>query len=204
MTYALVGSGKVATTLAIRFERSGIPLRFAPTHEPTSKPNVAEETFTSVRFTTFAEATDADVVILAAPFWSHRTIARERLTWHGQIVVDAMHAVATLDMRMTIDVLPHGFAGARVVKAFDRSCSASREVRQVGSGPGPVAYLAGDDVRATKAIANLATSLGYLPVIFNEFASHACPASVGSGASMRSRASLRSTSSPSLLPALSR
>ena len=174
MTYALVGSGKVATTLATRFARSGIPLRLAHAREPVYNPHLAVEASASVRFTTFEEAADADVVILAVPFWTHRGLARARLTWHGQIVVDVMHAVPCQDMRKSIDVLSHGFPGARVVKVLSRRLDALEALCQSKPTMGNLAYLAGDDMQATKAVANLATSLGYTPLMLSRFAADEC------------------------------
>ncbi len=174
MTYALVGSGKVATTLAMRFARSGIPLRHAATRELASMSDFAGAPLTSVHFTTFEEAVEADLVIVAVPFWSHRAIARQRLTWHGQIVVDAMHAAPSLGIRKSIDVVSHGFPGARIVKVLGRRWDTSRASCQGKPVNGNLAYLAGDNTQATKAVANLAMSLGYAPLTLNRFALDEC------------------------------
>ncbi len=174
MTYAVVGSDKVATTLAMRFARSGVPFRLAQVREPVSNPYLAVQPSTSIRFTTFEEAADADVVILAIPFWTHRGLARRRLTWHGQIVVDAMYAAPSLGIRKSIDVVSHGFPGARIVKVLGRRWETPRASCQGKPANGNLAYLAGDNMQATKAVANLAMSLGYAPLMLNRFALEEC------------------------------
>ena len=155
----------------MRFARSGISLRLAATGENTSMSDYAGASLTSP-FTRLDEAMDADVVIFAVPFSSHRILARGRLTWHGQIVVDAMYTPTRLGVRNSIDVISAGLPGARIVQASWRRCA----LAHARLDDQALVYLAGDNAQANKAIAGLATSLGYVPMILNRLASADGPA----------------------------
>ena len=168
MTISIIGSGSVGTALARQFARSGVQVGIANTRGPDSLAAITEELGANVTPLTLRAALDADVILLAEPFWSHREVAKAMASWQGKIVIDVTNAygvpLADLDNLPSSAVVAKALPGARVVKAFNHLPANVLAEDPVTAAGRRVIFLASDDEHATAAVAALVHQLGYAPV----------------------------------------
>jgi predicted dinucleotide-binding enzyme len=113
-------------------------------------------------------AVEADMIILAIPFWEHREIAKALPSWKGKTVIDATNAFGILPEEL--DDLPSSafvakaFTGAKLVKGFNHLIAATLAADPIVEGGHRVVFLSSDDENATAPVATLAKQLGFAPV----------------------------------------
>jgi predicted dinucleotide-binding enzyme len=123
---------------------------------------------------TLQEALNADMIILAVPFWSHRDVAKTVPTWQGKVVVDATNAygvpLSDLDDLPSSAIVAKALPGARLVKGFNHLPAAVLAQDPVTAAGRRVIFLSSDDEGATNKVAALVQQLGYAPVSLGKIA----------------------------------
>jgi predicted dinucleotide-binding enzyme len=174
MTYSIIGSGSIGTALAQQFARKGIPVGIANTRGPHTLAAMAEELGGNVLPQTLQEATQADVLFLAVPFWAHRDVAKAANSWQGKLVIDVTNAygvpLADLEQLPSSAVVAKAFAGARLVKAFNHLPAKLLAQEPATDAGRRVVFVASDDEAASATVAALAEQLGYAPVSLGKLA----------------------------------
>jgi predicted dinucleotide-binding enzyme len=91
MSYAIVGFGEVGQALARMFARRGIEV-VASRRSPEALAPQANAIGPTIVRKSLKDAIDADIVMLAVPFWQHREVAKARTSWQGKFVIDVTNA----------------------------------------------------------------------------------------------------------------
>jgi len=168
MTYSIIGAGSVGIALASQFARSGIPAGIANSRGPESIAPLVKEFGATITALALKDALEADIVLLAVPFWSHIDVAKASTAWNGKIVIDVTNAygvpLTDLDNLPSSAVVAKAFPGVSLVKAFNHL--PAEVLAQAPSTPlgRRVIFLSGDDERAVSAVTTLVKQLGYAPI----------------------------------------
>jgi 8-hydroxy-5-deazaflavin:NADPH oxidoreductase len=85
MNYAIVGFGAIGQALARMFARKGIDVAVASRRQPEALAPQANAIGPTIVPTTLNDALEADIVLLAVPFWQHPEVAKARASWKGKI-----------------------------------------------------------------------------------------------------------------------
>jgi 8-hydroxy-5-deazaflavin:NADPH oxidoreductase len=168
MNYSIIGFGKVGQALARAFARKGTEVVVASRRAPEALAPLAREIGPTIIPKSLQEALEAEVVILAIPFWEHREIAKAAASWQGKIVIDATNAFGVpleeLDGLPSSVVIARAIPGARLVKAFNHLAAGVLAQDPRVKGGRRVVFLSSDDESATGPVAALAEQLGFAPV----------------------------------------
>ena len=169
MTYAIIGLGQIGAAIAQAFNRQGIEVTVAGRRSPEELAPVAARIGPSLVPRTIAEEVQADVVILAVPFATHREVAQAAANWEGKIVIDAMNAFGVppedLGGLPSTAAVAQALPGAKLVKAFNHL-----EAAIIAQGPlmpqggRRVIFVSSDDSAASATVASLVDRLGFAPV----------------------------------------
>ena len=170
MTYAIVGFGAVGQALARMFARKGIDVAVASRHQPEALAPQAKAIGPTIVPTTLKDALEADIVLLAVPFWQHREVAKARTSWKGKIVIDVTNMLDNLDGVPSSSVIARALPGAQLVKAFNHLPARVLAEDPTVNGGRRVVFLSSDDESATATVAALVEQLGYAPVNLGKIA----------------------------------
>ncbi|HUA22802.1 MAG TPA: NADPH-dependent F420 reductase [Steroidobacteraceae bacterium] len=174
MSYAIVGFGAVGQALARMFARKGIEVAVAGRRSPEALAPQARAIGPTVGPRSLLDALEADIVMLAVPFWQHREVAKVRASWQGKIVIDVTNAlgvpVADLGGLPSSTVISRALPGARLVKAFNHLPAGVLAKDPAVDGRRRVVFLSSDDEGATATVAALVEQLGYAPVNLGKIA----------------------------------
>jgi predicted dinucleotide-binding enzyme len=116
------------------------------------------------------DALEADIVILAVPYWQHREVAKARASWKGKIVIDATNTLEDLGGLPSSSVIAQALPGAQLVKAFNHLPARVLAEDPAIIGGRRVVFLSSDDESATATVAALVEQLGYAPVNLGKIA----------------------------------
>jgi predicted dinucleotide-binding enzyme len=164
MSYAIVGFGAVGQALARMFAREGIEVAVASRHPPDALAPRANAIGPTIIPRTLEDALEADIVLLAVPFWEHREVAKARVTWNGKIVIDVTNTLDDLGGVPSTSIMVQALPGARLVKAFNHLPARVLAEDPASNGGRRVIFLASDDEGATATVAAVVERLGYAPV----------------------------------------
>lgn len=174
MNYAIVGFGAVGKALAQMFARRGLDVAVASTHAPEEIALQAQAIGSTVTAKSLDDAIEADIILLAVPFWSHRDVAKTARSWQGKIIVDVTNSYGItpeeLGNRPSSAVVACSFTGAQLVKAFNHLPAKVLAQDPAVNGGRRVIFLASDDDSATAAVEELAKQLGFAPVKLGKLA----------------------------------
>ena len=116
---------------------------------------------------TTEQACKADIIYLAVPFTSYKTVAKQLTDWTGKIIVDLTNAFHVsrneLGERLSSEVIAEAFTGALLVKGFNHLPAAKLGTSAASEGP-QVVFLSSNDADASAAVAKVAGQLGFAPV----------------------------------------
>lgn len=154
MRISVIGTGNVGSVLASRFTETGHDVTVANTS--TAVAEVA------------AQATAADLVVLAIPFDAVAHLDDQvKAAMAGKTVVDATNPLAADFMSLTVghhtsggEQVATALPGATVVKAFNSLFAANLGRPELGGGR-LFLPVAGDDDAAKKTVVELGTQLGF-------------------------------------------
>ena len=172
MTYAIIGSGTVGSTLARFFAAKNIPVLIANSRSPETLADLAAELGSSVRPVTVAEAADADIILVAVGSVAFKDVGTLRDDWSGKIVIDVTNGFmlppevqeAEFHGRLTSAVNAERVPGGKLVKAFNQL------PLKVLAGPVPdevgrrVVFVSSDHEDASVAVAKLVDELGFAAI----------------------------------------
>ena len=172
MTYAIIGSGTVGSTLARLFAARNVPVRIANSRGAETLADLAAELGSSVTPVPVEEAVEADIVLVAVGSVAFKDVGALRKDWSGQIVVDVTNGFmlpaevqeAEFHGRLTSEVNAERVAGGKLVKAFNQL------PLKVLAGPVPddvgrrVVFVSSDHEDASAAVAKLVDELGFAPI----------------------------------------
>jgi 8-hydroxy-5-deazaflavin:NADPH oxidoreductase len=168
MSYAIIGFGQVGQALARAFARKDIKIAVASRRPPEALAPQARAIGPTIVPKSLQDALEADVVLLAVPFWQHREIAKAIASWQGKIVIDATNAFGVppeeLDGLPSSVVISRSLPGARLVKAFNHLAAAILAQDPNVKGGRRFVFLSSDDESAIAPVAALAEQLGFAPV----------------------------------------
>jgi len=168
--YAIVGSGRIGTSLARLFSRAGIEAGIANTRGPESLRELAATLGSPIQPVSMTDALSSDVIFLAVPFPAVEQVGSLLPSWTGKTVVDATNAHYApgsddvLKGRASAHYTAEKFPGAAVVKAFNQ-LPADVLAAKLDPGIGKrVVFIAADVPEAGDRIAELAGELGLAAV----------------------------------------
>jgi len=174
MSYAIVGFGAVGQALASMFARKGIEVAVASRRAPEALAPRAKAIGQTIVPKTLEHALEADVILLAVPFWQHREVAAARASWEGKTVIDVTNAygvpVKDLGGLPSSAVVAKSLPGARLVKAFNHLAAATLAADPAGGGGRRVIFVSSDDEAAAAPVRTLAEQLGFAPVWLGKLA----------------------------------
>ena len=168
MKHAIIGFGSVGQALARAFARKGLEVAVATAKAPNTLASAAAAIGPTVIPKSLTEALEADVVLLAVPYWSHRDVAKARSTWHDKIVIDITNAfnvaVDDLEGLPSSAVIARALPGAKLVKAFNHLPAKTLGADPDVGGGRRVVFVSSDDESAAGEVAALAKELGFAPI----------------------------------------
>jgi predicted dinucleotide-binding enzyme len=175
MRIAIIGSGKIGSTVAGLAVRAGHQVAIANSRGPDSlEPLVVRLEGRAIGATVEDAARFGEIVLVAIPLGAYRTLPTEPFA--GKIVIDANNYypsrdghIAELDGDSTTssELLAAHLRGARVVKAFNTMYYETLATRGNPDAPREerlALFLAGDDADAMRAVSGLIEELGFAPV----------------------------------------
>ena len=176
MTYSIIGSGAIGTALAHQFSRKGIDVLVANTRGPASIQPLVAELGETIRPASVAEATGADIVILALPYAAVGSMAEGR-DWNGRIVIDATNAIdfsdfSPLDLggARSTEIVAGLLPGARVVKGFNTLPAAVLASEPQVGDRHRVIFLSGNSEEANEQASALVRALGFEAILLGTIA----------------------------------
>lgn len=172
MTYAIIGSGTVGSTLARFFAAKNIPVRIANSRSPETLSALAAELGSGVTPVTVEQALEADAILFAVGSVAFKEVGALRKDWSGKIVIDVTNGFmlppevqeAEFHGRLTSEVNAERVPGAKLVKAFNQL------PLKTLAGPLPddvgrrVVFVSSDHEDASAAVAKLVEELGFAPI----------------------------------------
>ena len=173
MSHAIVGFGAVGQALARAFARKNIEVAVASRRPPQALAPQAQAIGPTVVPKTLREAINADMIILAVPFWEHREVAKTLASWQGKTIIDAMNALVPVEDLSGLPssaVVAKAFPGARLVKGFNHLAAGTLAADPNVRGGRRVVFLSSDDEGAAAPVAALAEQLGFAPVNLGKLA----------------------------------
>jgi 8-hydroxy-5-deazaflavin:NADPH oxidoreductase len=174
MSYAIVGFGAVGQALATMFARKGLEVAVASRRAPEALAPRANAIGPTVVPKTLEDALEADVILLAVPFWQHREVAKAVTSWQGKTVVDVTNAygvpVEDLGGLPSSAVIAKAVPGAQLVKAFNHLAAATLAADPAVRGGRRVIFVSSDDEAAAAPVRALAEQLGFAPVWLGKLA----------------------------------
>jgi 8-hydroxy-5-deazaflavin:NADPH oxidoreductase len=174
MSYAIVGFGAVGQALARAFARKSIEVVVASRRPPEALAPQAQAIGPKVVAKALQDAIEADIIILAVPFWEHREVVKALASWQGKTIIDATNAfgvpVDDLKGLPSSAVMAKAFAGAKFVKGFNHLPAGVLAEDPASNGGRRVVFLSSDDESATATVATLVEQLGYAPVSLGKIA----------------------------------
>lgn len=174
MSYAIVGFGAVGQALASMFDRKGIEVTVASRRSPEGLAPQAKAIGPTIVPKTLEDALEADIILLAVPFWQHREVAKALTSWQGKTVIDVTNAygvpIADLDGLPSSAVIAKALPGARLVKAFNHLAAATLAAGPTARGVRRVIFVSSDDEAAAAPVRALAEQLGFAPVWLGKLA----------------------------------
>jgi predicted dinucleotide-binding enzyme len=159
---------------------AGYDVLLAASGDPKRVALAADVLANGANATTVMDAADrADIVILALPLGSYRTIPADALV--GKLVIDAMNywweadgllSEFTDPLSSSSELVRDHLPGARVVKAFNHMGyrDLQDEARRSGEAGRKAIGVAGDDAEDLAIVAGVVDRLGFDPVIVGTLA----------------------------------
>lgn len=168
MSYAIIGFGAIGQALARAFARKNIEVAVASRRPPEALAPQAQAIGSTVIPKTLPEAIKADLIILAVPFWEHREVAKNLVSWQGKTIIDAMNTFADpiedLSGLPSSAVVAKAFPDAKFVKGFNHLPAGTLAADSNVKGGRRVVFLSSDEEGAAAPVAALAEQLGFAPV----------------------------------------
>ena len=174
MTYAILGAGNVGKALAKAFARKDMEVTLASKRSAEELEPVARSIGPKVYARSLQDALQADVILLAVPFKTHKEVANSAASWRGKLIIDVTNAFGVspeeLGDRPSSAVLAAAFSGAAVVKAFNHLPADILALDPQSGDMRRVLFLSSDHAEATTKVEAIVKQLGYAPVALGKLA----------------------------------
>lgn len=172
MTIGILGAGNIGKALASHLSGAGYQVLLSNSKEPASLSEIAKELGANVRPVWAAEASQADVIVLAVPWPKVKEIIGVVPDWQHKIVIDTTNhilsvspfALDDLQGKTSGEVVAGLLPGAQVVKAFNTLGSAILASNPVSAAGNRAIMMSGDDHAAKKTVAGIISALGFYPI----------------------------------------
>jgi 8-hydroxy-5-deazaflavin:NADPH oxidoreductase len=167
---AFVGAGRMGQALGRLFAEAGHEVVLSNSRGPASLADIVAEVGPNASAASVADAVaDADVVVVATPWWKTAEAVSAISDWSGKILVDTTNnrkgpgpeGVIDIGDRASSEVVADLVPGARVVKAFNYT-GIPLMAEALGRQPAAAnaILIAGDDEDAKTTVAELIASIG--------------------------------------------
>jgi NADPH-dependent F420 reductase len=172
MKIAIIGAGNVGGNLGVRLSKSGFDVRFGLKDDKDAAALLARAGKGASTGTVEDAAKYGDVVFLALPGNVVVDVVKSVASQlEGKIVVDCNNPVTWKDGPVWAPPAEGSLAqaiakvapGAKVLKAFNQFGAEHHGDPNLTGAPATV-FIAGDDAAAKKALSEIATKAGFLPV----------------------------------------
>jgi predicted dinucleotide-binding enzyme len=170
MSYSIIGTGGVGSTLASYFAKAGIEVALANSRGADAVTPLATKLGQGVAARSLDEALNADVIFIAVPFLKFKDVASARKDWTGKILIDVTNALTRPEVeeavrggRTTSEANAERVPGAKLVKAFNQ-LPVPTLTSPVVAGGKRVIFVSSDDEDASAKVARLAEQLGFAPI----------------------------------------
>ena len=171
MSYSIIGSGGVGSTLASYFAKAGIEVALANSRGADAVEPVAKKLGQGVVAKSLDDALKADVIVIAVPFLKFKDVAWALPGWTGKIVIDVTNAYtlpaevqeAEFGARTSSEANAKRVPGAKLVKAFNQ-LPVKDLSSPVPDGGKRVVFVSSDDEDASAKVARLVKDLGFAPI----------------------------------------
>jgi 8-hydroxy-5-deazaflavin:NADPH oxidoreductase len=165
MTYAIIGSGHIGSAIAGHFARVGIEAMIANTRGPESLVDLVAAMGGKVKAVSLEEALQAEIIVLAIPFPALADFASAAGKLSGKVVIDATNAHADLGGRLSSELVAEALPGTIIVKAFNQLSASILASDPSAHGGRRVMFISSNDAGASTMIAELASNLGFTPIL---------------------------------------
>jgi hypothetical protein len=167
MQIGILGAGNVGLALGRRLVGAGHHVQLSATRDPQALKPVADGI--GAEAVSVADASAADVVVLAVPWPAVPDVLGPLPDWQGRILVDATNPfvnfnpleLANLKGRSASVVVAEQAPGARVVKAFNSIAMVDFEKGPQQGDAKRVLFVSGDDAPSKQTVEDLITELGF-------------------------------------------
>jgi predicted dinucleotide-binding enzyme len=170
MTIGFIGTGRIGRALAEKCVKAGYAVILSNRRGPGSLTGYVQGLGPLAAEGTAAEATGADVIVLAVP-WANLADALRGLSgWEGKIVVDATNPILAdgtiqdMGESTSSETVAAQLPGARVVKAFNTLFADMLAAEPVQTSGKRVLFMSGDDGKAKRTVQRLITAFGFATV----------------------------------------
>jgi predicted dinucleotide-binding enzyme len=171
MSIGIIGAGAIGTAIARKLAKAGLKASIANSRGPETLQDLVRELGPNITATTAAQAAASDMVFLAVNWEKVEGALANLGPWNGRILIDANNAVQVpsyqpvdLGGRASTYAVAQWAPGARVVKAFNHLIANALEADPKTDGGRRVLFVAGEEVEAKAAVADLAGKLGYAAI----------------------------------------
>ena len=171
MTYAIIGSGSVGSTLAGLFAAKNVPVLIANSRGPETLKDLVAELGSSVTPVTVEQAVMADVIVFAVGSVAFKQIGALREDWAGKVVIDVTNAFmlpaevqeAEFHGRLTSEANAERIPGGKLVKTFNQ-LPHKMLAAPVPDGGQRVVFVSSDHDDASATVVKLIEELGFAPI----------------------------------------
>lgn len=171
MSISILGTGNMASGLAVLFAKAGHQVAIA-SRDPGKAQSKAAELGNGISGASFTEAAGkSDTVVLAIPYDAAAEVIRAAGGLAGKIVIDITNPLTADYSGLTIghttsaaEEIQKEAPQARVVKAFNTVFASVLQGNGKAAGQPVTVFVAADDPEARKSVAALAASAGFKPV----------------------------------------
>jgi predicted dinucleotide-binding enzyme len=171
VTYSIIGTGSVGSTLASFFDKAGIEVGLASSKSAESNAPLAKSIGSNVVAKSLDDALKADIVLIAVPFLEFKTVGAALSDWSGKTIIDLTNAFtlsapvqdAEFGSRPSSAVNAERVPGAMLVKAFNQ-LPVKALASPVPAGGKRVVFVSSDHDDASAEVAKLAEQLGFAPI----------------------------------------
>jgi NADPH-dependent F420 reductase len=171
MNIAILGTGNMATGLAVLFAGAGHTVTLGSRDAEKAR-DVATRIGNGIASAGLAEAAGkADLVVLAVPFDAAADVIRAAGDLSGKTLVDITNPMTADYSALTIghttsaaEEIQKLSPGAKVVKAFNTVFASVLQAGGKVAGRPVTVFVAGDDADARRSVSDLAASAGLVPL----------------------------------------
>jgi 8-hydroxy-5-deazaflavin:NADPH oxidoreductase len=171
MDVGIIGAGRLGQAMARTALRAGRSVAIANSRDPESLAPVVSALGEGVSAGTVDDAASAGIVVIAVP-WDRVSAAVQRITWNGQIVIDATNDWAAEDLqgRTSSELVVDLVAGARLVKAANTLSAEVLASDPHEAGGRRVIFISGDDPDAKARVVALFEDAGFAAIDLGDLA----------------------------------